>query len=570
IIFSFLLVLSFLSTSTVLNGQETNKRDSIGENEIDNSYLFIDAKKELMLGNFNKAERLFKTCLHQDPTDDASMYELSGIYQQQNKTELAIQYAQQAVETDPANIWYLERLANIYKQSNQFKEASQVLGRIVELNPNNIEYLYELALTSLFSRDYKKAIECYNSIEEKIGISEDISIQKQKIYLLQNDTKSAIKEIEMLAESFPMESRYYSMLAELYLNSKNDKKALQAYNKVLEKNPEDPYVYISLSDYYRKNDDQKKAYSYLKKGFSNPQLDIETKINIILAYYTVEEIYDVKKDQAFELAEILVESHPEDHRAHAILADFLYQDKQYAKAKESLVKVLSIDSSRYAVWEQLLFVETELQDFKAIKSESKRAIDLFPNQPLPYLFSAIASFQDEMYAIALKNLERGVKFVIDNELLKAQFYSYIGDAQHGLENDEEAFKAYKKSLQINPDNSVVLNNYAYYLSLNNNMLEEARNMAKKAVELDPENGSNQDTYGWVLYKLGEYSEAKIWIKRAIDNHQEDNPVILEHYGDILYKLGDEKEALKYWKRAQKAGKASDLLDKKVKDEILYE
>ncbi len=567
ILFTFILFSVCISSFS----QETdNIKDSISDGGKDNTYLFIDAKKQLMLGNPEKAERMFIACLEINPNDAASMYELSGLYQDQNKMELAIRYAQMAVETDPTNTWYYERLANIYKQTNQFTKASDILEKIIELNPNNIEYYYEYALTSLFSRDYKKAIECYDIIEEKIGVTEDISIQKQKIYLLKNDTKSAIKEIELLAVSFPTESKYYSMLAELYLNEKNDKKALEAYKRVLEINPDDPYVYISLSDYYRKKEEDKKAYNYLKKGFSNPQLDIETKINIILAYYTVEEIYDAKKDQALELADLLVESHPEDHRAHAIMADFMFQDKQYAEAKNYLTKVLAIDSSRYAVWEQLLFIEAELQNYKAMRSESKRAIDLFPNQPLPYLFSAISSFQDKEYNEALKSLERGVKFVVDNELLKAQFYSYIGDAQHELENDEEAFEAYYKSLQINPDNSIVLNNYAYYLSLKNIQLEKAKDMAFKACELDPDNGSNQDTYGWVLFKLGEYSEAKRWIEKSIENHNEDNPVILEHYGDVLFKLGDKSGAIKNWKKAQKAGKGSDLLDKKVSDENYYE
>ena len=218
-----------------------------------------------------------------------------------------------------------------------------------------------------------------------------------------------------------------------------------------------------------------------------------------------------------------------------------------------------------------MFTESYLEDFTAMRSESRRTIDLFPQQPLPYLFSAVASYQFEDHKQMVADLETGIRFVVRNDLLLAEFYNYLGDAYHQLGEDEKAFEAYEGSLKINAENSIVLNNYAYYLSLDGKELEKAREMAEKATQLDPENASNMDTYGWVLYKLGEYEEALIWIGKAIENHNEDNAEVLEHYGDVLYKLNRKKEAAKYWEKAKKAGNGgSEYLDKKVSDGILYE
>jgi len=116
----------------------------------------------------------------------------------------------------------------------------------------------------------------------------------------------------------------------------------------------------------------------------------------------------------------------------------------------------------------------------------------------------------------------------------------------------------------------VLNNYAYYLSLRNEKLDKAELMSRKAVELDPGNGSNMDTYGWVLYKEGKYEDAKEWIGKAMENGEDTSAVVLEHYGDVMWQLGDKKEAQKYWEKAQKAGKGSEFLEKKVRDKMLYE
>ena len=94
------------------------------------------------------------------------------------------------------------------------------------------------------------------------------------------------------------------------------------------------------------------------------------------------------------------------------------------------------------------------------------------------------------------------------------------------------------TLEINPKDTYVLNNYSYYLSLRNMDLDKAEAMSRKANELDPNNGNSQDTYAWILYASKKYTEAKEWIEKAILNGGEKNAVILEHYGDILFKLGD--------------------------------
>ena len=285
------------------------------------------------------------------------------------------------------------------------------------------------------------------------------------------------------------------------------KKPCQPTSKLLKSDPDNAYIQISLSDYYRKRGDQEKSFKHLKLGFANPFLDIDTKVQILLAYFTVKEYYDDQKEEAEELANLLVKTHPGEAKAYSIQADLFYQNEEWEKAGESLRKVLSLDSSRYVVWEQLLFTESNLSDFESMRDDSRRTIELFPQQPLPYLFSAVANYQFEDHRQMIDDLETGIRFVVRNDLLLAEFYNYLGDAYHQVGEDEKAFEAYEASLKINSENSIVLNNYAYYLSLRGEELERAKKMAKKATELDPENSSNQDTYGWVLYKLGEYEQA---------------------------------------------------------------
>jgi len=361
------------------------------------------------------------------------------------------------------------------------------------------------------------------------------------------------------------------MLAEMYMQAGKPDEAFIYYQQILSLDPENPYIHITISDYYRQKGDKKRSFDELKLGFANPALDIDTKIRVLLAFFTVnDQMYNENKADVFDLARILVETHPNDPKAHSMYGDFLLDDKKYAEARDEFRKVIAIDSSRYAVWESLLNAEIQLADYNALEKESSRAIDLFPLLPVPYLFKGVALMEKSQYEDAISNFNRGLKLVSGNQILQVQFYTYLGDAYNRMKNYRLSDESYQKALKIDPENSFVLNNYAYYLSLRNENLEKAEIMAAKAVKLDPTNPADMDTYGWVLYKLGRYDEAAVWVEKAIAATPSPDPDLLEHLGDIYFKQGYTDKAVIQWQNALKAGKGSEFLEKKVKERKLYE
>ncbi len=532
--------------------------------------IFIDANKEKLLGNYKNALELFSTVINKDPQYSSAFYEIARIYQSQNKNAEALIFVKKATDIDTENIWYQILLSDLYKANQQFKESCNVWLNIVKKNPDNIDYFYDLANAYLYDNNYNEAIKIYDLIEKKTGISEGISLQKQKIYLSLNKFDKAVVEVEKLVTEFPSETKYLAMLAEMYMSKKNYEKALIYYNKILEKDPNDKFIHISLASYYRETGNKEKSYQELKKGFANPNLEIDTKIQILLSYYSITEIYNELKSQAFELSEILVKTHPNEAKAYSILGDFLYRDKKFEEARESFRKVNMIDSSKYEIWETILIINSELNDTIALINESERAIELFPEQPLLYLFSGISNFQTNQLSKAIEKLETGLKLVVDNDKLLSQFYTYLGDIQYKNKNYDKAFNAFKKNLEIDPDNVYVLNNYTYYLSLQNEELDKAEQMGRKLNTLEPNNASYQDTYAWVFYKLGRYEEAKKWILKSLENGGSENDIILEHLGDIYYKAGDASKAVEYWLKAKKMGDGTELLQKKIDEKKLYE
>jgi len=548
------------------SGEEKTMIDAKAATEV-----FINATKARILGDYATATTLYQQCLELDPRNDAAMYELAQLQFSKGDYAESVRLIEQAIEIDPENEYYRLLSIEIYGKSGRKDDLLRTCQQLVKKYPENVDYLYELASAYLLHGKADEAIKTYNSIENIMGVNEEVSLQKHRIYLLMEKPEKAVREIEALVETYPdQSSRYYAMLAEIYMQQNKPDEAAEYYRKIIESDPDNPYVHISLSDYYRKKSDFARSLEELRKGFANPGLDVETKLRILMAYYGTQEIYTDKKAEVEDLTNVIVNAHPGDAKALSLKADLLLQDQDYSGAREIYRRILAIDSSRYSVWEGLLQANASLSDWEALSRESNRALDLFPFQPLPYLFNGIARMQLKEIPGAIKTLTAGSRLVTSNDALLLQFYTYLGDAynqdgQHALSDE-----SYEKVLKKDPENAYVLNNYAYYLSLRGVNLDKALIMAEKAAALDSLNPANLDTYGWVLYKLGRYDEAEKWIGKAMLASTKDDPDILEHYGDIQFMLGKVEKASEYWIRAKNANGGSTFLEKKIKEKKLYE
>jgi tetratricopeptide (TPR) repeat protein len=530
----------------------------------------IDAKKYEITGDTEKAEETYRQFMNRYPDVATTYFELSRILASKKQFSEAVEYSRKSVSLDPDNPWYKIYLAELQQILGNYKESTRLYNEIIEKDPDNMDHYYQLAALYLSADEYVEAVKTYDRIEKKIGITEDISLQKERIYLGIKENAKAEKEIEALVAAYPDEPRYLAILAELYLSTGKQDKALELYKKIAEVDPNNPYIHMSMADYYRKTGNREKAFEELKLGFANPELGIDDKINILLSFYTINQLISDLKDEAFILSKILIETHPNEPKAHSVYADLLIQDKQNEKAREELMKVISLDSSRYAVWEEVMQLDLQMEKYDDAISLGKTAKELFPEKPGPYLMCGAAWYQKKENEKAIKEFKTGTKLVVGNDKLLSTFYMYLGDSYHAINDAEESYTWYEKALALDPENAYVLNNYSYYLSLTGRELEKAEKMSKKSLTVEPDNTSFQDTYGWILFKLGKYEDAKTWVDKSIRGDESPSGEVLEHYGDILYKLGDTSQALEYWIKAKAKGPGSEKLDRKIELKKLIE
>lgn len=209
------------------------------------------------------------------------------------------------------------------------------------------------------------------------------------------------------------------------------------------------------------------------------------------------------------------------------------------------------------------------KDFAELDRLSKDGLKENPRHPLFYYFAGVALQIDKKDSEALDMFANGLKYVDENTHteLVSRYYSAYADALHKMDRKYEAYVMYDSALVYDSENIMALNNYAYFLSLDNRHLDKAKQMSLKTLEQSPEEPTYLDTYAWIVFLRGEYKEAREYIDKALrfteDLDDPENVSIIDHAGDIYYHLNLQTEALQFWRKAAKLDPTSELIKKKV-------
>ncbi|MBK5283890.1 MAG: tetratricopeptide repeat protein [Bacteroidia bacterium] len=290
------------------------------------------------LGNLDNAAGIFAEVIRKDGSNHAAMYELADIYVRQKKYNDALFFAKSAAIANPRNPWYKELLAEVYENLKQFTEAANIYSQLVKDFPERGDYYLNWAQSLLQANKLDEALKVYDKIEQYFGLTRDITLQKQRLYMGLKKPEKAIAEVTKFLSANPRDSQLYGILAELYQSQKQFDKAMEAYAKLKEIDPDNPYLHLSLADYYRNKGDNEKSFQELKQAFSNKELEIDTKLQIIASYYNLFDVNPELQSQAMELNSILVQTHPEESKVYAVYADFLIRQKKYEEARDNYRK----------------------------------------------------------------------------------------------------------------------------------------------------------------------------------------------------------------------------------------
>ena len=500
-----------------------------------NAIYFSNGLQSKYRDDTEGAIRNFEQALRYMPNDAASMFELSEQYANADRIAEAFNMIEKAAQLDPENKWYQLRLGQFYRNLDRYDDYIKLYEHLTSQYPDDLDMLSDLIDAYLITGNYDKALKKMDVLEQQIGDNEMITEQRLGIYKHMGNAKKLLAELEKLVKEHPDNLRYYSLLAKEYSENGKDKEALKTFEKIKELNPDDPYINISLLEFYEKNGDSEKAFNELLATIRNKNLDLGTKTNIYEYWVQKNESSSQLNEQARQCGEAFIETHPDDKIGYLVLGSYYTISENPLKAKEMYQKSLAIDSTDFYSWQNLIVSESRLENNQAVRDNAVKALKYYPMQPVFYWYAGVANAVLENDDEAITYLEKGRRYTSDR-LQMANFDAFLGDLYHQQGDEEKAFEAYERTLRNDPDNVLVLNNYAYYLAVKGQDLDKALEMSTKAIAAEPDNPTYLDTHAWVLYMKGDYKEAEKHMKKALKLLKEPDETYTNHYEAIMNKL----------------------------------
>ena len=529
------------------------------------SYL-VDAVSLYSNGEYKQARERLETLSAMAPKDDAVWYYLALSEAALQDFSSARKHLEKAIALDGGNYWYRRTLAGLYLTQGEIPLGIEMYEALVKDFPEKESLSYQLLNLYLRQGDMEKALSALEEIETQYGPSEAVTQTRYEIYRQMDRPEEAVAALEAFNKEYSSPS-ILSTLGDYYLSEYQDSLAQVNYAEALSLDSGYVPAVLGMSEVYRHQRKYPEYFSTLGTFFHSEDIPAETKAMYIanLTRSIDPKLIQLHQQEFDQMVQEVGALHPQDSTVLSTVAGYYYTTGRTKEAGKWFKEVADQNPeslSHTVTYIQFLTMEEKWEE---VRDRSLQAFERF--RELGFLdFANQANYQLKDYDAIIGNCQYLLtNYPKDKELCKSAL-AMKGDAYYSKGDAKQAFKAYDQALKLDPSYAPVLNNYAYYLSINGKNLKKAYTMSKKTVEAEPDNATYLDTFGWILHLQGKDLEAKPFFKHAMLYGGKDSPVMLDHYAEVLYVLGEYDLARSYWNQAKNKNTTGEVpdLDERVK------
>ena len=417
--------------------------------------------------------------------------------------------------------------------------------------PKRGELYYNLANLYINQNQMDQALKTIDDIETQFGKSDATVMTKFDILRHQKRDEEAFHALEEYNSEYSS-PQVLTLLGDYQMSMYNDSTALTYYEEALSIDKDYAPALLGTAEAYRLTRKYPQYFEVMYGLMRDRNVRASAKSDYLQAVVRQSDPRFVRSfgPQFDSTMNIALEVHPSD-TAVLQTAGLYYFATGRAQKAESIYKNMMLQNpksaSAAAGYIQMLLTA---QDWKQAVEVSDSVSAKFPAIPDFIEYSNIGKYNLKDYNGIISNCEKMLKVAPGDSAVALSAWSTMGDMHHQLGEQEKAYKAYDNALKVNPDYAPVLNNYAYFLSVQGKKLKKAYQMSKKTVEAEPDNATYLDTFGWILYLQGKALEAKPFFKHAMLYGGKESATMLEHYATILDALG-EKDLAKVYRQQVK-------------------
>lgn len=523
---------------------------------------FIDALMCYREGNVLRASSLFRKEIALNPDNDAAHFYFAGLLAEgKNATdlELAEKHYLKAVELDPGNYWYKYTLAAFYENTGRPELATPLLEDLIRRHPGKRSLYFDTASAYMRQNDIDKALECLDKIEANMGKSDMVAITRADLMTRQdkgNDDR-AFEYLEEYYKNCPT-PRLATMLGDHYQRIYRDSTAIGYYNQALEMDGSSPAAYYGRAHSWQGLRQYDRYFEDMAVFMKNEDIPATAKaeyINHLLENPKFVMAFKANTDDMVDRARTV---HIADSTLNNAAGLYYYRTDRKIKAAEIFMQNMNFHPESFTVGFQYLLMLYYSDAWDRTAEVATILLQKFPGQRDPLIIRASAFRQLKQYPSAIEDYKAYNATAPKDSATIMNSLPALGDTYYEAGDYRNAFDCYKKTLRVSPGNTLVLNNYAYFLCLQGKNLKKAREMSRKCIEAEPDNPTYLDTYAWILHNLGQDVEAKAIFKHAMLYGGKENAALLDHYAEVLWALKEYDLAYIYWNQAKSLDRDNEL------------
>jgi len=541
-------------------------------------YFYLEAEKCRLADDYSSAMALYQHCVDINANRPEALYNLGLIYSYLRNDSVSTTLLKRACELDPKNPWYLEALASLYLNRRNTEEVIPVLEQMATLQSRRSDVLAQLASIYRTNGDTDKAIDVLNRIELLEGKSTQLALEKYSLYMSKEQKDSAFMELQTLCDEFPHDMNSRVVVGNQYQQAGEFEKAMALFDEVRQKDPANVNLQLATLAYYKETKQQER-YSQLRDSLLFAS-DYSTDFQVALMRGYIDEAQtdSTLQNEMQQTFDSLLSLPQKDAQMLTLKAAYqIYCKVSEDDIAKTMVRILEVEPGNQIAMSHLLQYYASKNRVVELEDICRKGVNYHPEELAYYYYLGLTLYQQDKNKEAAEMFMQGLQTKSEdaNPKLVSDMYAVLGDLYHQEEREAEAFAAYDSALVYVDDNISCLNNYAYYLSLQNERLDEAEEMSYRTIKAEPKNITYLDTYAWILFMKKDYTNARIYIDRVIAPETTDDELLesdnlqanlIEHAGDIYIQCGEVEKALRYWKLAlaKDDGTCTATLKKKIK------
>ncbi len=529
----------------------------------------VDGVKEALLNeDLAKARELYERAIESDSTYAPARYALAKqlLYE---KPDSAVLHARKAYEADTTNHWYLGIYAQGLVGVERYDEAMEIYKRLIKLQPRDLNAYRILAILYNRNKQHEEAIATLDSAELKAGRHSYLTSLKRQILISTNQVGRAVAETQAEVNENPYSAESRVALAELYASISIDSLAQREYGAAMKIDSSRLETLLSYGNYLEQRGQESEYLAILRLVMSSNDVDLNHKISLVNEIIGNSKLYRREYLKVGDLIRVLLLQNPKNPQLIDMQTRHLISLGMIDEALKYMKSHLDDEPANLEHYRTVVGIERHLQRPDSVEHYLLLASERFPDESSLRFERAYTLTTQQRYDEAIECYKAEMKGATDS--LKSSVMGTIGDLYYQMsiesrvQGDEKSankqikssYKYYDKALRLDRDNSMVMNNYAYFLSENGGDLNRAHDMSKRSTEIEVSNPTYLDTYAWILYRMGEFKEAKVVMRQAISFDTSQNGEIALHYGEILSVLGEDTMANFYWDKAIEWGMSKE-------------